>query len=67
MGQMTTAYVYAAFFFTYGIKVVGASRDFLLTPTTIAPVSRETRLVIDKVAQKGDLSSKAAGNPANVG
>jgi len=31
MGQMTTAYVYAAFFFTYGIKVVGASRDFLLT------------------------------------
>ena len=31
MGQMSTAYVYAAFFFTYGIKVVGASRDFLLT------------------------------------
>ena len=30
MGQMSTAYVYAAFFFTYGIKVVGASRDFLL-------------------------------------
>src|SRR5262249_34012518 len=30
MGQMSPAYVYAAFFFTYGIKVVGASRDFLL-------------------------------------
>ena len=30
MGQMSTAYVYAAFFFTYGMKVVGASRDFLL-------------------------------------
>jgi MFS family permease len=29
-GQMSTAYIYAAFFFTYGIKVVGASRDFLL-------------------------------------
>jgi MFS family permease len=30
MGQMTTAYVYGAFFFTYGMKVVGVSRDFLL-------------------------------------
>jgi MFS family permease len=30
MGQMSTAYVYAAFFFTYGMKAVGASRDFLL-------------------------------------
>jgi MFS family permease len=30
MGQMTVAFVYAAFFFTYGIQVVHASRDFLL-------------------------------------
>jgi len=30
MGQMSTAYVYAAFFFTYRMKVVGASPDFLL-------------------------------------
>ncbi len=29
-GQMVPAFVYAAFFFTYGMKVVGASRDFLL-------------------------------------
>jgi MFS family permease len=30
MGQMVPAFVYSAFFFTYGMKVVGASRDFLL-------------------------------------
>jgi MFS family permease len=30
MGQMAPAVVYSAFFFTYGMKVVGASRDFLL-------------------------------------
>src|SRR5215470_11579159 len=30
MGQMAPAFVYSAFFFTYGMKVVGASRDFLL-------------------------------------
>jgi MFS family permease len=30
MGQMAPAFVYGAFIFTYGTKVVGASRDFLL-------------------------------------
>ena len=30
MGQMAPVYVYNAFVFTYGMKVVGASRDFLL-------------------------------------
>jgi MFS family permease len=30
MGQMVPAFVYSAFLFTYGMKVVGASRDFLL-------------------------------------
>ena len=30
MGQMVPAFVYGAFIFTYGTKVVGASRDFLL-------------------------------------
>jgi MFS family permease len=30
MGQMASIFVYTAFFFTYGTKVVGASRDFLL-------------------------------------
>jgi MFS family permease len=30
MGQMAPAFVYSAFFFTYGMKVVHASRDFLL-------------------------------------
>ncbi len=30
MGQMASIFVYTAFFFTYGMKVVGASRDFLL-------------------------------------
>jgi MFS family permease len=30
MGQMTAAYVYSAFFITYGMKAVGLSRDFLL-------------------------------------
>jgi MFS family permease len=36
MGQMVPAFVYAAFFFTYGMKVVGASRDFLLIVMLIA-------------------------------
>ena len=36
MGQMVPAFVYAAFFFTYGMKVVGASRDFLLVVMLIA-------------------------------
>jgi MFS family permease len=35
-GQMVPAFVYAAFFFTYGMKVVGASRDFLLLVMLIA-------------------------------
>jgi MFS family permease len=35
-GQMVPAFVYAAFFFTYGMKVVGASRDFLLVVMLIA-------------------------------
>src|ERR1700736_4720039 len=30
MGQMPPVFVYNAFIFTYGMKVVGASRDFLL-------------------------------------
>ena len=30
MGQMAPVYVYNAFVFTYGMRVVGASRDFLL-------------------------------------
>jgi MFS family permease len=29
-GQMVPAFVYGAFFFTYGMKVTGGSRDFLL-------------------------------------
>ena len=33
---MVPAFVYAAFFFTYGMKVVGASRDFLLVVMLIA-------------------------------
>jgi MFS family permease len=36
MGQMGPAYVYGAFIFTYGIKVVGASRDFLLVVLLIS-------------------------------
>jgi MFS family permease len=36
MGQMTAAYVYGAFVFTYGMKTVGFSRDFLLTVLLIA-------------------------------
>ena len=36
MGQMAPAFVYSAFFFTYGMKVVGASRDFLLMVLLIA-------------------------------
>src|SRR5260370_41926951 len=31
MGQMAPIFVYIAFVFPYGMKVVGASRDFLLT------------------------------------
>lgn len=31
MGQMVPAFLYSAFFFTYGLTAVGASRDFLLT------------------------------------
>src|SRR5215469_14176643 len=30
MGQMAPVFVYTAFIFAYGIKVVGVSRDFLL-------------------------------------
>jgi MFS family permease len=30
MGQMVPAFVYAAFFFTYGMQVIHVSRDFLL-------------------------------------
>jgi MFS family permease len=29
-GQMVPAFVYSAFFFTYGLKVIGSTRDFLL-------------------------------------
>jgi MFS family permease len=36
MGQMTVAFVYAAFFFTYGMQVVHVSRDFLLEVMLIA-------------------------------
>jgi MFS family permease len=36
MGQMAPVFVYNAFIFTYGMKVVGASRDFLLTVLLIA-------------------------------
>jgi MFS family permease len=36
MGQMVVAFVYAAFFFTYGIQVVHVSRDFLLGVMLIA-------------------------------
>jgi MFS family permease len=35
-GQMTVAFVYAAFFFTYGMQVVHVSRDFLLEVMLIA-------------------------------
>lgn len=35
MGQMVPAFVYSAFFFTYGITVVHASKDFLLTALLI--------------------------------
>jgi MFS family permease len=36
MGQMAPVFVYNAFIFTYGMKVVGASRDFLLEVLLIA-------------------------------
>jgi MFS family permease len=36
MGQMVVAFVYAAFFFTYGIQVVHTTRDFLLEVMLIA-------------------------------
>jgi MFS family permease len=36
MGQMAPVFIYNAFFFTYGMKVVGASRDFLLIVLLIA-------------------------------
>ena len=36
MGQMVVAFVYAAFFFTYGMQVVHVSRDFLLEVMLIA-------------------------------
>jgi MFS family permease len=36
MGQMAPIFVYNAFIFTYGMKVVGASRDFLLIVLLIA-------------------------------
>ena len=36
MGQMVVAFVYAAFFFTYGMQVVHVSRDFLLVVMLIA-------------------------------
>jgi MFS family permease len=36
MGQMAPIFVYSAFIFTYGMKVVGASRDFLLVVLLIA-------------------------------
>ena len=36
MGQMVPAFVYAAFFFTYGMQVVHVSRDFLLMVMLIA-------------------------------
>ena len=35
MGQMAPTFIYSAFFFTYGITVVHASRDFLLTALLI--------------------------------
>jgi MFS family permease len=35
-GQMAPAFVYSAFFFTYGTMVVGASRNFLLIALLIA-------------------------------
>jgi MFS family permease len=37
-GQMVPAFVYAAFFFTYGMQVIHVSRDFLLTVMLIASV-----------------------------
>jgi MFS family permease len=36
MGQMVPAFVYAAFFFTYGMQVVHVSRDYLLLVMLIA-------------------------------
>ena len=36
MGQMAPIFVYSAFIFAYGMKVVGASRDFLLIVLLIA-------------------------------
>ena len=36
MGQMAPVFVYNAFIFTYGMKMVGASRDFLLLVLLIA-------------------------------
>jgi MFS family permease len=36
MGQMGPVFIYNAFIFTYGMKVVGASRDFLLIVLLIA-------------------------------
>jgi MFS family permease len=36
MGQMVPAYVYSAFFFTYGTMVVAATRNFLLIALLIA-------------------------------
>jgi MFS family permease len=36
MGQMVVAFVYAAFFFTYGMKVVHTTRDFLLVVMLVA-------------------------------
>jgi MFS family permease len=36
MGQMAPVFIYNAFIFTYGMKVVGASRDFLLIVLLIA-------------------------------
>jgi MFS family permease len=39
MGQMVVAFVYAAFFFTYGMQKVGVSRDFLLVVMLVGSCS----------------------------
>ncbi len=38
MGQTVTAFVYSAFFFTYGMQVLHTSRDFLLVVMLIAAI-----------------------------
>jgi MFS family permease len=38
MGQMTAAFVYGAFVITYGIKVIGVSRDFILLALMISAI-----------------------------